>query len=274
VRVIVADYADEAAQDEPTPETLLAATLALGVAVDQLTKPGLEYLDRSPATDDAVQLVDAEHAAHARDLQAAHALAMHQRDEMGILRARARITAHDLRARARAVTTATLPSLLEQLVDAVFSTRGAGNRAVSVHRAAIGFDAAELLGHIQRAVYARPDEDLTPKLRSWAEHVVAEQNATTLPDAALLAEAWVTRARDVLTPKRSFELAAHCPACGNRWAYGVDDTGLRVKKSVLQVFDAERVARCIHPSCGQRWPESHWPLLIAALNQDREERAG
>jgi hypothetical protein len=274
--VTVTDYADTVdEQQDTTPETLLAATLALEVAVDQLTKPAVERLDRSrPEADEDVAGVEAEHAAHLRELQAAHALALHRRDEMGILRARARITAHELRARKRAVTQAPLPSLLEQLRDAVQTPRGGGNKAASVHRAAISFEAAELLGHIQRVVHARPEDDLSTKLRGWCDNAVAEQNATTLPDAAVLAEAWVREARNVLNPQRSFELAAPCPACGNRWTYTTDDLGGRVKKAALQVSETERVARCIHPSCGQRWPETHWPLLIAALNQDRDENAG
>jgi hypothetical protein len=271
--VTVADYADDTAQDEPTPETLLAATLALGVAVDQLTKPGLEYLDRSPATDDAVQLVDAEHAAHARDLQAAHALALHQRDEIGVLRARARITAHDLRARRRAVTTATLPSLLDQLVDAVAGTGGRnGVHGAGPYRAAIGLAAAELIGHIQRAVWARPDHDLAAKLREWADALADEQNATTLPDGAALAEVWVVRARQILAPDRGFEIPEPCPHCGNRWAYVLDDTGTRVRKSALYVGYADQVARCLVGACGSRWPKTHWDHLKALLEQRRNER--
>ena len=265
------DYLDDEAPEQPTSEQLLAATLALQVAVDQLTQPGLERLDRSrPEADDAVKAVDTEHAHQTQQLRAAHALATHRRDPAGMRRALARLIAHEQQAQARAVTQAPLPSLLEQLADAVHSTRGAGNKASSVHRSAIGFAAAELLGHIQRAVWARPDDDLPAKLREWSDAVVAEQNPTALPECADLAETWVREARNVLTPERSFELVAPCPACGNRWVYVLDDFGQRVKKSVLQVSETERVARCIHPSCGQRWPETHWPLLIAALNQDRE----
>jgi hypothetical protein len=272
--VIVADYADEATQDEPTPETLLAATLALGVAVDQLTKPGLEYLDRSPATDDAVQLVDAEHAAHARDLQAAHALALHQRDEIGVLRARARITAHALRARKRAVTRAPLPPLLEQLVDAVSGRTSPGNRAGSIHRAAIGFAAAELIANIERGTRHRPgDPDLTANVRAWTEALVEAQNPTELTAAAVCAERWVIDARAILTPDQVIPIPFDCPTCGNRWAWVFDDTGQRVQRAALQANMRDLVIRCVHHGCTGWWPKPMWKLLGAQINQDVEERA-
>lgn len=265
--------------DEPaeaTPEQLLSATLQLQVAVDQLTQPGMERLDRSrPEADTAVQAVDAEHQAHTQQLRAAHALALHRRDRVGMRRALARLIAHEQRAHARAVTQAVLPSLLEQLRDAVNGRTGTGNRAGSVYRAAIGFESAELLGYIERGAWhvgAVRGGDLAFQVRTWADGVVERQNATELPEAADLAEQWVMRARAILAPDRGFEIPEECPHCGNRWAHVLDDTGTRVRKSALQVSYGERMARCIHPACGSRWPETHWDHLKALLDQRRQER--
>ena len=139
-------------------------------------------------------------------------------------------------------------------------------------RRAIGLAAAELIGHIQRAVWCRPDHDLAAKLREWADTLAAEQNATTLPDGAALAEAWVVRARQILAPDRGFEIPEPCPVCGNRWAYVLDDTGTRVRKSALYVGYADQVARCLVGACGYRWPKPYWDHLKALLEQRRNER--
>jgi hypothetical protein len=285
--VTVADYADvtDEQQQDTTPETLLAATLALQVAVDQLTQPGLERLDRSRAeADEAVKAVEAEHAAHALELQAAHALALHRRDEMGILRARARITAHELRARARAVTQAPLPSLLEQLLDAVGSSQLAANGAAgSVHRIPIDPKAVELVAEIQRAVYGQPGGTPTAQLRNWAAALTEENNATALPEAAQWAERWVVRAREIVAPDDIEQVAVEpCPRCGNSWVHARDDTGEIVRKPALQVRRGRPTPsgntvggeiRCMWQSCGARWPQIEYDFLVSLMEQKRRERA-
>lgn len=302
------DLDDEHGQ--PTADQLLDATLRLGVAVDQLCNPGLERLDRSRAdADDAVRAVEAEAertAAHelARDrhresqLLAQIAEAAARRDDVGVRRVetlrrqlvalRCRMQADQARrdehAAARALATAPLPSLLEQLLDAVGSSLpdvkgGAG----SVHRIPIDPKAVELVAEIQRAVHGQPGDTPAAQLRAWAAAIVDENNATVLPDAAAWAERWVVRARDVVAPADIEEVSSEpCPRCGTLWVHTRDDTGEIVRKPALQVRRGRPTPgghteggeiRCVWHSCGARWPQTYYDHLAALMEQKRRERA-
>lgn len=284
-------------EQQASADQLLAATLQLGVAVDQLVKPSTERLDRARPENDPDTQADLAHDAaqleeqRRRDstilvrLYQRHADASRRRDKAAKRRIMDELLRHGDRVRrdqlererqaaARAATTAELPSLLDQLRDAVESRKGAGDRATSVHRSAIGFAAAELLAKIERTVGYRPGHDLAADVRDWADNLTADNNPTMLPEAALAAEQWVAEARGILNPDTTFGVDAPCPTCGNRWAWLPDDTGQRVRKDALQVNTRERVARCLAPGCTGHWREPMWKLLIAQLNQDREQRAG
>ncbi|MFD1238202.1 hypothetical protein ACFQ34_33410, partial [Pseudonocardia benzenivorans] len=158
-------------------------------------------------------------------------------------------------------TTAELPPLLDQLLEAVHSSTSTGGPAgAGAHRSPIGLDAAQLLGDIRRTLGARPGDDLAARLRVWAP---------TDPDtAADQAERWVADGRALLNPRRTLEAKAPCPVCGNRHVWALDPaTGERVRRAALQIDYATGSARCIAPSCTGYWPRERIDLLVAVLRE-------
>ena len=155
-------------------------------------------------------------------------------------------------------TSADLPPLLEQLVDAVTSTGGAGNGARGVHRSPLNTTAVEVLADIRAAIGHR-DGDLATLLRAW--------QPTDIPAAADRAERWVLEARAIVTPARWTEAARPCPACDTRHVW-VDEDGSRIRKAAIQVNLTAGYAACIAPACGTTWDRTRFTLLAAALEQD------
>lgn len=256
---------------EPDQQPDMPVALRLSVAIDQLIQPGIAHLDRAQAeTTPEVAAVaaraDHDHAERMAVLRRSHAAALQGRakagardDRMAVGRNTATMRrvlavliaqeqAHRARAEARAVATATLPSLLDQLHDAVESSQGTGSGSAGASRSPIGLNAAELLGHIQRTTMHRGGGTLAQHLRAWSEH-----HDRTDADAQA-AEQWVGDARAVVAPDRGFELGGACPLCHTRRVW-VQDGDERVLKAALQVSYATRSARCIAPGCTGRWPK-------------------
>lgn len=212
--------------------TNLDTHLRLTTAIDQLLRPTRSPIDRyQPATDPATAATLAE---------AQHNPARH-----------AALTS----------TTAEIPSLLDQLQQAVeSSTSTGGPTGAGAHRSPIGLEAAELLGHITRTTTHRGRGALADSIRTWAASPHAD------PDHA---EHWVTRAREIVNPTRSFEIRGRCPVCRRRRVWVTDPTtGLRVRRAALQVSYATRSAHCIAEGCTGRWSDGYLDHLAAVVQQD------
>lgn len=239
------------------------AHLRLSVAIDQLLQPGHEQLDRDPhETRTAIRDIGRQHLDHIRYLTKRLTDARDRDDQTSAERAQCAIrqAGHSYRGRRTALhtTSAVLPSLLEQLIDAVHSTNGAGNGSRGVHRSPLNSTAVELLAAIRTQVADR-DGPLDAALRKW---IPAD------PDHAVEhAERWVHEARALLYPARWTEAKRACPVCGNRHVWITDD-GQRIRKAAIQVNLTERYAACIEPSCDGWWPRERFELLAAALEEE------
>lgn len=263
--------------EQPGPDLLLAQ-LSLDAAVQQLIQPATETIQRATAdTDPAVRDTDTEHTTRTRELRAQHTAARLRRDPAAMRRALTQLITHEQQHRARRTTTATLPSLLDQLRDAVESSSSTGGAAsAGAHRSPIGLAAAELLGEIRDAARTvpsprddqqRPVTDLAALLRHWASH--AGHWRTTDPDrlvhSAQAAERWVATGRAVLNPPRRLTAVGACLVCGRATAHVRDDAGEIVRRPALELDPTTGTARCIAPGCGAYWPAEKVPFLAAAL---------
>lgn len=259
--------------------TDLDGHLRLHHAIDQLCTPTRVALDRYRPEADPQTAATAAEADQQHQAAMDHHRARYQRataaGSAGGQRAalQALITTEQLHRARQAqqqprltATTAEIPSLLDQLAEAVESSTGTGHGSKGVHRAPIGLAAAELLGEITRAVGYRdqPGRTLVDTVRAWAETPSAD------PD---IAESWASRARETVTPNRTFELAGACPICRTRYVWTLDDTGRRVRRAAIQVNYASRSARCAAPNCTASWGPDYLEHLARVLIQDRKEHA-
>lgn len=253
--------------------------IALDVAVDQLLNPTLQPITRE--VDEQSKAVAAEDEA---DLEALDQAATWHRTHLDRARragargearrsidALARIATHrerlTARIAARTSSSAQLPSLLEQLEDAVHSsTSTGGHGSVGALRSPIGLAAAELLARIDRTIGPSPmprpaGETLARRIYIWdpAEPGYAAEHVET----------WLAEGRALLAPRRTMEAKAPCPVCGHRYAW-VDDPerGERVRKAAIQIDYDTRSARCIYPGCTGYWDRHHLLLLAGVLQQD------
>jgi hypothetical protein len=159
---------------------------------------------------------------------------------------------------------APVPSLLDQVVDAVASSRGHGRGARRGGRPPLDPAAVDLLHEIERHV--GPGRRMLLGRRVWA-WVRAHHADPAAPD---LLRSWVARARDIVEPPRPIGLAAACPACGARTVL-VEDSGEWVRRTALHVDRATGDARCIAPRCGAVWGLDLLPHLASVLEQQRAE---
>lgn len=291
--------------DEPEIDTatLNAAQQRLTEAVRALLQPTTEPLGRSARDHRDVLTTDAEadlaHAERMGVLRRRHAAYGACKDAAGMRRTLAALieqeTAHRAAVRARLVDRAELPSLLDQLHDAVHSTQGGGGASAGVHRSPIGLAAAELLGEIgatvrpaparqplyrtfeqrRAALAAQPRPALAAQIRSWAG--LAGHWRTTSPrqlvEAANQAHRWVGDGRDLLNPRRRMTASGACPRCGQTTAHVRDDTGEEVRRPALEIDVRTGWARCIVPSCDGSWPPERLPFLASLLEQQAEAEA-
>lgn len=259
--------------------TDLDAAHRLAQAVDQLALPTRIALDRyrpeaDPATAATLAEADQQHADAMDQHRSRYRRATTAGNVAGQRAAlRALIAAeklHKARAAERelAITAAEAeaPCLLDQLADAVESSSSRGGPAgAGAHRSPLGLEAAELLGEIRRTVGHRGDTGLVAAVRAWAESPSADADA---------AQRWASRAAEIVSPSRSFEIRGACPLCGRRRVWVADETGTRVLRAAIQVSYATRSARCIGPGCSGSWSEHYLSHLASVVQQDRDERAG
>lgn len=263
---------------EHTAEQALDARLRLDVAIAQLLTPTFVELDRYAPTDPEVAAItaqdDADHRAEMTRLRDRYAAAAARGDDdhqARVIRAAAAKDAeHRRRRNAADRETATIPSLLDQLADAVESSTGTG-RSVGTSRSAIGLAAAELLGHIEHTVGHRGQPTLAARIRSWADHLAEHADPTDLAQYATTAERWVAEARAIVQPDRGFEIRGACPICHTRRVW-VQEGDERVLRSALQVSYATRSARCIAPGCTGHWARDYLEHLTRLVVQDRDEK--
>lgn len=280
---------------------LNAAHARLTAAVGELLQPTRVDVARERGTVDvAVDQADdeIEHRERMAKLRKRHADYAKRRDTAGMRRALAVMIewerAHRAAFDARAAMAAELPSLLDQLVDAVNSRQGHGGGAGGVHRWVYGVDAAMLLAEIDRTVRpdpakqapyrplipapaqglpAPPPRELPRLIRSWAG-LAGHWRATRpqrLIDNADLAEAWLARAREVLAPPRRIPIPdAACPRCGATTVHVPSDTGEYVRRWALEVDVETGWARCLNPSCPGRWSHEQLPFLGRLIREQGE----
>lgn len=280
------------------------AQARLAAAVRQLLQPTTVDLVRT-RDEDLDAEVDQAHAETMTELRTRHAAYLKRRDAAGMRRTLALIVAREQAHRdalaARAVQRIELPCLLEQLVDAVMSTQGAGGVASGgVHRWHYGVDAAELLADIDRTVRPTParqapyrplgrlgdvdarrravdlqtTRDLPRLIRSWAglAGFWRTNRPQRLLDNAVAAERWLTQAREVLSPRRRLTAVGECPRCGQATAH-IASGDEWVRRPALEVDIATGWARCIVPGCGSAWSPDHLQHLANVLEQQAAEKA-
>lgn len=304
---------------ELTPEQLNTAHAALDGAVQQLIQPTVHHVPRSsPDEDPSVREVDtehdalvaelhAQHARHVRQLRAQHAADVRRHDgprqtrHMGqILKAedalRTRLAQLEREAAARRATITRLPSMVEQLVDAVANTQGGGGAAAGPHRSPIGLAAAELVHRIERVTrpapsrrgeYRRLDrprpvkprpkptaDALTASLRHWAAQAGhwRTQQPEQLLDAARTAERWAAAGWEILDPTRITPIPGMCPRCRRRTVHVVDDLGEQVERAVLNLARDEGTVRCTAP-CPEAWGPDRLRWLGELLAEQDAEAA-
>ena len=269
--------------DQPAPVDVDAAHLALDAAVAQLVQPSTERLDRADGQlDEHVAAQRAQDRAVERELEARHAKHLRARHAAQARRVLEQLSDHRRRVEERrgsdavTATTGAVPSLLDQLRDAVQSSSSTGGAAsAGAHRSPIGLAAAELLAHIEREVGRGP---IRQRVRLWAEQVRtwADEQPEVLAHAAQLAEQWVATGRGILNPQRRLVAKGACPQCGRTTVHQPDDTGEVVRRPALElhVGSGTASARCIAPGCGAHWPAGMLQHLARVLEEQAQERAG
>lgn len=249
----------------PDPPTIDAA-LRLNVAIDQLVQPGHATLDRSPKL--IAQAQDEADTAHLHHVRVIRWKLTQTRDDHGRDRLLCALREAGRRQRehrtALTALHAVLPSLLDQLYDAVESTGGTGDRARGANRSPLNTAAAELLHTIRATTGHRAHSALADHLRAWTP---ADPEA-----GAADAQRWVDEARQIVEPARYTEARAPCPVCHTRRVTVTED-GQRVVKAAIQINLTRGIATCIAPGCTGRWDRSHFIFLAGVLEQDRDERA-
>lgn len=253
--------------------TELDARLRLDTAVAALTQPTVEKLDRDDPRSDsrAAQLALADRRQAALDeeyeqrLVTKHADLLNRKHAAQARHVLAALIAHRLaridRQLQQRTVRAEIPSLLDQVRDAVQSSSGGGGSgSVGPNRSPIGLGAAELLHAIARATAAPRGSYLPAWVQAWA----------TTPDdvdaAADSAEQWIEQAQAILTPPKRWTHPGACPACGKTTAYVADESGQQVRRPALELNRADATARCLR--CGASWKGEGQLRSLARVLED------
>lgn len=258
--------------------TDLDARLRLDAAVRELTEPTIEKLDR----DDP--LVDSRAAQQTRDVRrqaaiddeyeqrlvARHAALLSRKHHPQARHVLAALIAHrqqrnDLDQQ-RAAHEAEVPSLLDQVREAVESSSGGGTSSAGPNRSPIGLGAAELLHTIERYTAAPRDIYLPAHVQAWAAARGGVPGVDDVTPAAQHAEQWVEQARAILTPPKRWTHPGACPACGKTTAYVADETGQQVRRPALELNRADASARCLR--CGATWKGEGQLRSLARVLED------
>lgn len=212
------------------------------------------------------------HALEVERLRARHADLLRSGRPAQARRALAALIDHERRRRqlveATTRTSAPVPSLLDRVMDAIESSSGTGGRTRSYgQRSPIGLGAAALVADIEAVVGGGPRTQLPRRTWGWAvRHAADPRTAETLTG-------WLDRALAAVEPSRPVDLAAPCPACGQRFAWLPDDTGQVVRTAALRVDRDSGWARCVaRPlgnACRASWSPGQLTLLAQVIEQQR-----
>jgi len=222
----------------------------LAQSIAELTQPTTHDLQRVPPNDtQRAEMERAERKALRQQVEVLRERQMHQAIDALLRR-------HGAELAGRTTSTAAVPSLLDQLADAVQGSGGTnGAGGAGAYRAAIGLAAAGLLAAI-RTTLAYHGDDLAGALRAWQ------------PDdedqAAIVAAGWVTQGRAIVEPPRWSEVPAPCPLCGTRYVTGVVD-GERTRRAAVRINLSGAYAQCDHEGCIGFWDEDHLRDLAGLL---------
>ncbi|MGD9530508.1 MAG: hypothetical protein AB7I24_05550 [Candidatus Nanopelagicales bacterium] len=266
-------------QPEPaeTPD-LSQLQLRIDVAIAQLIQPGTatierDRLDESPAARELL----ADEAAEIADLRRRHNAHQKARRHAQASRTLAALIAAQRRAQAqheaRTARRSPLPSLLDQLLDAIpgSSNTDHGSASTGAHRAALALTVLDLIASMQRAAGNHDHTHLARDLRTWAARSAEWRvtNPTYLQHAATWAEQWVTTGRTLLDPPKRWSVAAACPHCGQHTAHVRDDSSEVVRRPALELDRTTGEARCLTHGCGARWAPEQLLFLARLLEQQR-----
>lgn len=222
----------------------------LAQSIAELTQPTTHDLRRVPPNDtQRAEMERAERKALRQQVEVLRERQMHQAIDALLRR-------HGAELAGRSTSTAAVPSLLDQLADAVQGSGGTnGAGGAGAYRAAIGLAAAGLLATI-RTTLAYHGDDLAEALRAWQ------------PDdedqAAIIAAGWVTQGRAIVEPPRWSELPTDCPLCRKRYVWVYED-GERVRRATLRINLTHGYAECGQEDCQGYWDEDHLRDLAGLL---------
>lgn len=164
-----------------------------------------------------------------------------------------------------------VPSLLEQLAEAVQGSSGDGASRGNKQFLPIAADAFDLLHqietltryHWQLTTRNRVVKDLPHMVREWAAN--ARSREQYLATAEHITVDWVERIKALFDPPKRQTVKGSCPECGRRYVYSVDQ-GETVRNPALQVMVLEgelSYAEC--GGCLTRWDNGRLYLLAAVL---------
>lgn len=236
----------------------------------ELLNPRRHDLERDQL-DQVEALAEYDAADHARErrLRERHTAALRRpRQPAQATRALGDLMAHRRAAAARrarvAAREAMVPSLLDQVVEAIESSSGSGHRtAAGAHRSPIGLAAAALVGDVERVVGHGPRRRLCAAVWAW---VRAGLGPDTVDGTTAQLAAWVARAHAVVDPPRPVELAAACPQCRARTVRTPDDAGEAVRRPALEIDRVSGMVTCAR--CRAQWGPELWEFLARVLADD------
>jgi hypothetical protein len=219
----------------------------LAQSIAELTEPTTHELQRAPANDTVrAELERAERKALRERIEQFRDREMHTAIDALLRR-------HGAELAGRAPTTAAVPSLLDQLAEAVQGSGGSnGASGAGAYRSAIGLAAAGLLVGIRQYIGCHTP-DLAEGLRAWAALIQKDPALWDLAEQERIAEGWLVQAKAIVEPPRWSEIPAACPLCGSRYVTVWED-GERVRRAALRINLTHEYAECGHPDCAQ----GHW----------------
>lgn len=235
--------------DQPDPFT---AGVQLQAAIDQLTQPTVVDLDRDPVPGTDAWQQQRDDQALERNLYeqlATAANGQHLPLARDVLRD---LELLERRRAARQAPTVTVPSLLQQLQDAVPGSGNTDHGAPSAGstRSPLALAALDLLTEIARTAGVRAGNGspaFTDQLRAWAERACGDE--TQVVQAAVTAADWPDRARTLLDPPKRWTAPGACPDCGKNTAY-VRQDGEVVRRPAIEFDRTSGTARCLRCPAG------------------------
>lgn len=181
------------------------------------------------------------------------------------------------RTRQRLAREAAVPSLVDQLIEAIPGGGDSdhGRPSAGSTRAAVALDVVELVHAMQEATRCRTLRGLSEALRAWAQQARHWRtgNPEYLLQAASAAEAWVSTGRTLLNPPKRWSFMAACPQCETSVTHVRDSSGEVVRRPALELDPATGTARCLAPGCGARWDSRRLLLLAQVLEEQQRAKA-